>query len=82
MSKNLIFFTVISIILVTVVGVGAMVYSGKIQSKIPYEKTIQKIERQSTSDELVDIESDLNQTDLVELDKELSSIEKELFSAQ
>lgn len=36
------------------------------------------LEDQSTSDEIVDIEADLNSTDLAEIDRELTDIESEL----
>jgi hypothetical protein len=42
------------------------------------EKEIQQIKEQSTSDELEDIEKDLLETDLIDIDKELQDIEKEL----
>ena len=38
------------------------------------------LEQQGTSDELSDIETDLETTDLTNIDKELSDIESELFS--
>ena len=42
------------------------------------EKEIQQINEQSTSDELEDIEKDLLETDLIDIDKELQDIEREL----
>lgn len=42
------------------------------------EKEILQIKEQSTSDELEDIEKDLIETDLIDIDKELQDIEREL----
>lgn len=43
-----------------------------------FETEIQKLETQSSSNEVGDIEKDLNSTDFKDLDKELEDIEKEL----
>ena len=42
------------------------------------DQSTQELESQGTSDEIGDIEADLEATDLTELDKELSDIENEL----
>lgn len=42
------------------------------------DQTTQQLQTQSTSDEITDIEADLNTTDLENLDKELENIDLEL----
>ncbi|MGB6839338.1 MAG: hypothetical protein WBE27_03675 [Microgenomates group bacterium] len=50
-------------------------------SNIFFQREIQKLETQSSSDEVGAIEGDLEETDLSNLDKELGDIEKEIEAA-
>lgn len=52
----------------------------KMQNLTQTEKEIQLIKEQSTSDEIDSIEEDLNETDFIDIDKELQDIETELDS--
>ena len=52
--------------------------SNKDKQAILFEKAIDKIETQSTSDELDSIENDLEMTDFSDIDRDLEAIEKEL----
>lgn len=68
-------------ILVIVLGFFAyLISSNKLTSpvNVVYEKNIQKIENVSKSDDLDDIEYDLDNTDLENIDTELALIENEL----
>lgn len=68
-------------ILVIVLGFFAyLISSNKLTSpvNVVYEKDIQKIEDVSESDDLDDIEYDLDNTDLENIDTELTLIEGEL----
>lgn len=65
--------------LVLVLGIFAYLnFSQKIASTKVFEKEVTKIENVSESNEIDAIEEDLNQTDLENLDQELTSIETEL----
>ncbi len=54
--------------------------SPKIELTNQQENEITKLQTQSNSDKVEDIEKDLNETDLNNLDKELQDIESELVT--
>jgi len=54
-----------------------LISSNRLISPVKFERDIQKVEKVSDSDELVDIEKDLNETDLDSIDLELAQIENE-----
>jgi hypothetical protein len=67
--------------LVVALGVMALTLSGRTQKKAVLtesDKEIQQIQTQTKGDDVDDIEKDLNETDLVDVDKELQDIENEL----
>ena len=78
------------ILLVIAVGVAALAVFGvldlsKIKESIPgqsnqiiEDQQVQSLQSQGTSDEVVDIEQDLNSTDLDCLDQELSEVDQAL----
>ncbi len=66
---------------ILIVGLGFFaINTSKKGVKLPSEsdKEIKQIQTQSKSDNLEDIEKDLQNTDLNNIDKELSDIEKEI----
>lgn len=66
-------------ILALVLGIFAYLFStNTLVSPIKYEKELAKVEQMSDSDDISDIEKDLEETDLDNLDSELSDIETEL----
>jgi len=71
---------------IAVVAMGIMAVSLNTKKKTTDETEIQneiaEIVSQSSSDEVVDIEKDLMETDLSEIDKELQDIERELESIE
>lgn len=82
-------FAFVIIALVCLIGIGALWFLNKRQAipgtvaptPTPSEEVdegTKKLEEQGTSDEITDIETDLNATDLTEIDKELTDIENEL----
>jgi len=72
---------VLAALLLIILGVVSyLLASGKLTSRVPYETSIRNMEIQSDSDEVADIEADLNTTELDNLDKELGDIESELNS--
>ena len=79
-KKN--FIITLAAILVIAMGMMAIVMTIQQLKTAPsaYDASIEKMETQSTSDNLNDIEKDLNETDFSDLDKELDDIEKELES--
>lgn len=83
-KKN--FLILLSAILIVALPIMAMTLS-KRQTKQPvpkdnYEQEIRSIQSQSTSDNLVEIERDLSNTDFSQIDKELQDIENELNSGK
>jgi hypothetical protein len=50
-------------------------------SQTQYSSSIEKLQTQSDSTQVSDIERDLNETNLSDLDKEMTDIDKELNSA-
>lgn len=75
-SKGII---VLLVILVLVLGVVAYLFSSNtLVSPAKYEKEIVKVETMSESDNVSDIEDDLDATEFDNLDAELSIIEAEL----
>lgn len=66
-------------ILTLVLGAAAYLFSSNaFVSPIKYEKEITKVETTSESNELSDIEADLDTTEFDNLDNELTDIEAEL----
>jgi hypothetical protein len=67
-------------VLVVALGFMALTLTRQSRVKMPLtedEKEIQEIQTQSKSDDVSEIEKDLNNTDLMDLDKELPDIENE-----
>lgn len=77
--------------LICLIGIGVLLFLNRRQAArvtvtptptpTPVEEVdeaTKQLEEQGTSDEITDIEVDLNATDLTELDKELTDIENEL----
>src|SRR3989338_678158 len=89
-SKRRGFLVLWLILLVVVVGVAALVAVGildlgRIKNSAPGESTaivkdqqLENLQKVSTSDEVVDIEMDLDNTDLNNLDQELSEVDQAL----
>ncbi|KKQ52737.1 hypothetical protein A2865_04190 [Candidatus Woesebacteria bacterium RIFCSPHIGHO2_01_FULL_39_17] len=69
---------------ILVVALGFMALTLAKQQKLPttntYQREITKMQSQSDSDRVNDIENDLNETDFSDVDKELQDIDKELNS--
>jgi len=75
------FLLALAALLVVALGFMALTLSGqfkKPKQKSVYDTEIQKIESQSTSDDINSIEKDLKDTDFENLDRELQDIDKEL----
>lgn len=71
------------LIILLIIIVGGWYFLRERSQKIPIfdedtESSIESLEKQGTSDEVVDIEADLNATNLSDLDAELDSIDQEL----
>lgn len=76
--KNFMIF--LAAVLVVALGFMALTLTRQSRVKMPLtedEKEIQEIQTQSKSDDVSEIEKDLNNTDLMDLDKELPDIENE-----
>lgn len=78
--KNKGILVLLSILVIVLGFFSYLISSNKLTSpvNITYEKDIQKIEDVSKSDDLDDIEYDLDNTDLENIDTELALIEGEL----
>jgi hypothetical protein len=63
-------------------GLAYLLSSGKLTSSIPFEREVAQYETMSESDELDAIETDLNNTELQNLDKELVDIQAELEASE
>ena len=63
-------------------GLAYLLSSGKLISSIPFEREVAQYETMSASDELDAIETDLNNTELENLDKELVDIQAELEASE
>jgi len=78
-------YTILFVATVLSVLIGIMAYSlwakPNPQPPTQYEQELSQIQTQSTSDETAAIETDLQDTDLTALDKELQDIEAELNQA-
>ena len=63
---------------ITIIAV--LIFNNKIAHSpgLPTDTTTQKLESQSESDNVSDIQKDLNDTDFSDLDSELTQIDKEL----
>lgn len=69
-------------ILALVLGVFAYFLStGYLKSDKSIDRELSKVENVSTSDEVADIETDLNATDLNNIDAEMNQIQSELDAA-
>lgn len=72
------FSTLLAIIAVAVIGLAAVLAFGVFQEPAVVEdQKLKELETVSTSDELPDIERDINETNLETLDVELSEVDKE-----
>ncbi|HCR35729.1 hypothetical protein A2130_02920 [Candidatus Woesebacteria bacterium GWC2_33_12] len=75
-SKSIIVF--LAILVLVLAGISYLFSTNTLTKPAKFEREITKIETVSESDETSDIETDLNETDLDNLDFELSNIEAEL----
>lgn len=73
---------ILSAALLVVLGVGSyLLSSGKLTSEVPFQTSIKNMELQSDSDNLSEIEDDLNNTDVEGVDQELVDIKTEIDSS-
>lgn len=73
---------ILAAVLLVVLGIGSyLLASGKLSSEVPFQTSIKNTEVQSDSDEVSDIENDLNETDVAGVDAELDDIEAEINSS-
>jgi len=69
--------------LLIVLGIGSyLLASGKLTSELPFQTAIKNTEVQSDSDQISDIEDDLNKTDVEGVDEELDNIQAEIDSSK
>lgn len=61
-----------TIVVLAVIIIGALYFWGQRAGESISDKTLESINAQSSSDETVNIEADLNATDLEDLDSELN----------
>lgn len=76
--KNKGILVLLSLLIIVLGFFAILISSNKLTSSTKYESDIKKIETVSNSDELSDIEKDLNETNLDTIDVELAQIENEL----
>ena len=76
--KNKLTIALLAIIVLIVGFVAYLFSSNTFISPIKFEKEISKVEQTTNSDQTSDIEKDLEETNLDNLDTELSAIEVEL----
>ena len=76
--KNKGIIVLLSILVLLLALIGYLVSTKTLVSPVRYEREIAKVETVSNSDEVVDIEKDLNETELDNLDTELLNIGSEL----
>jgi Na+-transporting NADH:ubiquinone oxidoreductase subunit NqrC len=81
--KNKALVAVLSILIILTAIMAYVLSYSKIQNNDTqkYQAEIMKIENVSNSNEIIDIENDLEETNFEDIDKELVDIEKELFSS-
>ena len=73
---------ILSAALLVVLGIGSyLLSSGKLTSEVPFQTSIKNMELQSDSDDLTEIEDDLNNTDVEGVDQELGDIMTEIDSS-
>ncbi|KKP46432.1 MAG: hypothetical protein UR39_C0016G0003 [Candidatus Woesebacteria bacterium GW2011_GWA1_33_30] len=76
--KNKIVIALLAILVLVLAGVAYLFSTNTLVSPAKFEKEITKVEETSKSDEVVEIEDDLDTTNLDNLDMELVDIEAEL----
>lgn len=75
---------VISLLALLAIVLAVFIYvitTGNLQTNVSYQKELQQAEKMSDSNEIEDIEKDINETDLGNIDAELDDIENELDAA-
>ena len=78
-KDTFLYFTLAMVVLMGTIAL-VLTKKPKVEFSTNFEKEIQELKSQSSSDEIYAIEKDIMETDLSEIDKELTSIEKELES--
>lgn len=76
--KNRGIISLLSILALVLGGVAYLFTSNKLENPKIYEAELQKYENVSNSDEVSDIETDLNNTEVDSIDYEISQIEAEI----
>ena len=73
---------ILAVALLVLLGIGSyLLASGKLTSEVPFQTAIKNTELQSDSDDLTEIEDDLNNTDVEGVDQELGDIMTEIDSS-
>jgi len=78
MKTNQSLIALLAILVLVLAGIGYLFSINTLVSPIKFEKEITKVEKTSESNEITDIEDDLDTTDFDNLDTELAKIETEL----
>ena len=79
-NKLLLNVVIILVVLLVIVLVGYWVFMGSTEEVVTDTEEIEELRTQGESDEISDIEADVDASDFDSLDKELQQIEKELSS--
>jgi len=77
-KKTLILLAAIALIGMAIIALSPRMKTSVPQPKVEVDLQTQKLETQSESTEIQDIERDINQTDLNNLDMELQDIQREI----
>lgn len=81
-KNNNIFLAILGLALVVIILIAVLLkYNPQIKTNLPQDRNTKVLQEQSNSTDVESIEKDINATDLSDLDKELSDIEKELDAA-
>lgn len=81
-KKNFILILSATLVFLVIVALWIYLKNPAITKELTYKKEVQDLKTQSTSNTVESIEKDLSETDLSDIDKELTDIDMELNSTQ